>query len=410
MNTATRDRAARHRTALGFLFLNVGHFFDHFLMLVFATVAALHLSQAWGLSYAELIPYATPGFVAFGLFAIPAGWLADKWSRERMMCIFFLGAGIAAMGTAVATTPVHIGIGLFIIGVFAAIYHPVGLPMVIQGRQRTGVVLAINGVWGNLGVACAALVTGFVMDVAGWRWAFVVPGMLCFACGIAYAWFLSQPAAADDEARVAAAGKPKSTPSDLPVGLLVRILLVVFFTTALGGLIFQSTTFALPKVFDERLTDLASSATGVGGYAFVVFALAAGGQLVVGYLLDRRRLRSVFLVVAAMQSLLFFVMQQLSGPMALLVSIGFMLVVFGQIPINDVLLGRITRSEWRSRMFACRYVVTLSVMASAVPLIAWVHATWGFERLFIVLGVAASLVFAAVLSLPRELGEPKPQT
>jgi len=175
-------------------------------------------------------------------------------------------------------------------------------------------------------------------------------------------------------------------------------------------LIFQSTTFALPKVFDERLTDLASSATGVGGYAFVVFALAAGGQLVVGYLLDRRRLRSVFLVVAAMQSLLFFVMQQLSGPMALLVSIGFMLVVFGQIPINDVLLGRITRSEWRSRMFACRYVVTLSVMASAVPLIAWVHATWGFERLFIVLGVAASLVFVAVLSLPRELGEPKPQT
>ena len=33
----------------------------------------------------RLVPYATPAYIAFGLCAIPAGWLADKWSRERMM-------------------------------------------------------------------------------------------------------------------------------------------------------------------------------------------------------------------------------------------------------------------------------------------------------------------------------------
>ncbi|MEM8744250.1 MAG: MFS transporter, partial [Pseudomonadota bacterium] len=96
-----------------FAFLNVGHFLDHFFMLVFATVAALTLTREWGLSYAQLIPYATPGFVAFGICAIPAGWLADKWSRRGMMAVFFIGIGVCSILTALAETPMQIGIALF---------------------------------------------------------------------------------------------------------------------------------------------------------------------------------------------------------------------------------------------------------------------------------------------------------
>ena len=147
------------RQQLDFLFLNLGHFLDHLFMLIFATVAALKLTNDWGMSYAELIPYATPGFIAFGLCALPAGWLADKWSREGMMTLFFFGIGIASMLTAMASTPMEIGAGLFLIGVFGAIYHPVGLAMVVQGRTRTGIPLAINGIFGNMGVASAALLT-----------------------------------------------------------------------------------------------------------------------------------------------------------------------------------------------------------------------------------------------------------
>ena len=178
------------RRQLEFLFLNAGHFFDHLIILIFAAVAALALAREWGMGYAQLIPYATPGFVAFGLFAVPAGWLADKWSREGMMLLFFLGIGIAAVLTALADTPLQIGLGLFVIGMFGAIYHPVGLAMVVQGRTKTGMPLAVNGVFGNLGVGCAALITGFLIDQTGWRSAFVWPGVVCIVLGLAYALFL----------------------------------------------------------------------------------------------------------------------------------------------------------------------------------------------------------------------------
>ena len=129
------------RDRLNFFYLNLGHFLDHLFTLVFATVAALALVKEWGLSYAELVPYATPGFIAFGLFSLPAGRLADKWSRHGMMVVFFIGIGIASIATGFAQSPLQIGILLFIVGILAAIYHPVGLAMVVDGPRRRAPVL-----------------------------------------------------------------------------------------------------------------------------------------------------------------------------------------------------------------------------------------------------------------------------
>jgi MFS family permease len=385
-----------------FVFLNIGHFYDHLFMLIFATVAALTLSREWAMSYAELIPYATPGFVAFGVCTVPAGWLADKWSRKGMMFVFFIGIGLSALFTALSESPLQIGMGLLAIGLFAAIYHPVGLALVVQGRKNTGLPLAMNGIFGNMGVACAALLTGFLIDHTGWGSAFVWPGIVSIATGIAYALLLyvvRGTGAKEDHSR--APVKKAIETKGMERRLLARVFVIIFFSTAVGGLVFQSTTFALPKVFDERLAELAVSATLVGWYAFMVFAIAAFGQLVVGYLVDHYSIRSVFALAAALQAVFFAVMPGLTGWRALGVAMAFMLVVFGQIPINDVLISRITRSEWRSRVYGFRYIVTFSVMASSVPLIAWIHAHWGFDSLFTILSAAAACIFLSVLMLPR---------
>ena len=300
---------------LNFAFLNVGHFLDHLFMLIFAAVAALRLTEEWGMSYAALIPYATPGFIAFGICALPAGWLADKWSREGMMVIFFVGIGASSIATALANTPFEIALGLLAIGAFAAIYHPVGLAMVVHGREKTGVPLAVNGVFGNLGVAAAALITGYFIDTGGWRNAFVLPGIISIGLGAIYAAVVWAGRGRRAAERMVEAGAPSATRGAASVerAVFVRLFSIIMLTTAIGGIIFQGTTFTLPKIFDERLTELAGSATAIGGYAFLVFSIAAIAQLYVGYLLDRHSARTVFAYVAGLQAVFFAVMYQLTG-------------------------------------------------------------------------------------------------
>lgn len=392
-----------------FLFLNIGHFLDHLFMLLFASVAALRLSSEWGMGYAELIPYATPGFIAFGVCAIPAGWLADKWSSEGMMTIFFIGIGISSIFSGLANSPLQIAVTLGLVGIFAAIYHPVGLAMIVRNQQKTGVRLAINGVFGSMGVACAALVTGLLIDHIGWRSAFYVPGVISVVLGIMYLKIVvaddrlsPAPQKAEPEATQHNIHSSTAQSNVVSTGILVRVFGIIFFTTALGGLIYQSTTFSLPKLFDERLVGLGVSASIIGWYTFLVFALAATAQLVIGYLVDRYSIRLVFVFVALSQVIFLGAMTRLSGLGALIGAFAFMFFVFGQVPINDVLVGRMAKSEWRSRVYALRYLITFSVMASTVPLIGWIHSTWGFDRLFWLLAVAASLILIAVLQLPGQ--------
>lgn len=392
-----------------FLLLNAAHFLDHLFMLVFATLAALALSAEWGLEYSQLIPYATPGFVAFGAFALPAGWLADRWSRHGMIAVFYIGIGISAILAALANTPLQMSMGLFLIGVFAAIYHPVGIALVLEGHARNGIRIAVNGVWGNMGVACAALLTAWLIDSSGWRSAFVWPGIVSIILGGLYlvcAKRLGQIGAGREISSQQAVPK-KGKVNEGAHKNLVRVLVVVFLTTALGGLLFQSTTFALPKVLAERADDLAISATLVGQLAFVAFFAGSMGQLVVGYLIDRISPRRIFMTVAAMQVVCFSIAVNAHGKFAMIAAIGYMLAVFGQIPINDILVGRITRPEIRSRILGIRYTITLLVMACSIPLIAAIHLDYGFSALFKILAVAAAMILLLVSLLPLNLG-PKP--
>ena len=406
------------RARIHFLFLNIGHFLDHLFTLIFATVAALALTREWGMSYAELVPYATPGFVAFGLFSLPAGWLSDRWSRYGMMSVFFIGIGLASIFTAFASTPFQIMLLLFFVGVLAAIYHPVGLAMVVESAKAsgTGQAIAINGVWGNLGVGSAALITGFLIDNGGWRAAFVLPGLVSIAIGIAY-FIFSRPEMAAEQAekaakRAAAASAPPKAASPEQHAdqrlrqILLRLSIIIFCTAALSSIVFQSTTFALPKVLDERMGGIAGSATVVGWLAFVVFAIASMAQLVVGRLLDTLGPRIVFMIVAAMQVLFFLLMPGLTDWTALAVALGFMLGAFGQIPINDYMIGRMARSEFRGAVYGARYVVSFVALAAALPLIAWVHGNWGFDALFRILAATAAIIFLFVSMIPRKLPVP----
>lgn len=336
-----------------------------------------------------------------------------------MMCVFFVGIGLAAILTSLATSPLQIGLGLFLIGVFGAIYHPVGLAIVTMKWRDTGMRIAFNGVWGNLGVASAALITGFLVDYSGWRMAFVLPGLVSIAVGFAY-FLLRRESINVERAAAKAANTSKGIKLDPAVrNLMIRVSVIVFVTAAVSSLIFQSTTFALPKIFDERLQGLVAAAsswlsgasevgesgiaTTVGALAFLVFAIASMAQMAVGKMLDIYGPRRVFMIVALIQIVFFAAMPGLTDLAALVVALGFMLGAFGQIPINDFMIGKMASGTARARVYAVRYVVSFTVLAASLPFIGFVYGNWGFDTLFLILAAAAAVLLFAVTLLPRRL-------
>lgn len=376
-------------------YLNAGHLLDHLFMLIFPTVV-LALSQEWNRPYSELLPLSMGAFIAFGAGSIPAGWLADHWSRFGMMVMFFIGIGAASILTGFAQEPWHIAACLTLIGMFAAIYHPVGIAMLVANETtRLGRTLGVNGVWGNFGVAFAALVSGALAQWFGWRTAFIVPGILSIAVGVAF-YFAGRGITVG---KTAAKGPgPK-----LPMAVLARIFVIIAITTSIGGLIFNATTVSMPKLFDERLNALTNTTLGIGVLVCIVYMIAAMAQLLVGRLIDSQHIKNVFVAVTALQIPLLLLAGVSQDVVMLIVAVAMMFFVFGQIPINDAMIARYTADEWRARAYAVRYVVSFSASTMAVPLIAWVHARYGdLQPLYVVLGVLALALVGAALAFPGE--------
>ncbi len=373
-------------------FLNLGHLLDHLVMLVFPT-AVVALGREWGRSYSELLPLAIGGFIAFGAFAIPAGWLADHWSRYRVMVIFYFGIGASLFLTGFSQSPWHIAAGLMLTGAFAAIYHPVGIAMLVASPAKMGRTLGWNGLWGNLGLAAAALFTGALVDFAGWRAAFFVPGLACIAAGAGFLLLVRDP------------GKVKK--SSKGIGLHIdgrtmgRIFAVLLVATACGGIIFNSTTVSMPKVFDERLQALTQTNFGVGVLVAIVYTVAAFAQVAMGALSDRFELKRLMIGVALAQIPLLALAANLQGWAMLGAAVLMMLAVFGQIPLNDAIVGRYCADEFRARVLAVRYVVSLGVASVAVPMIAVLHRSeGGFSNVFLLLAALAAGMLAVSLYFP----------
>jgi MFS family permease len=375
-------------------FLNVAHTLDHLLLLIFPTVV-LAIADEWRRPYGELLPLATGAFFAFGAGSLPSGWLADRWSRAGMIRVFFFGIGGATILTGLATGPVSLAIGLTLIGVFASIYHPVGIAMLVSGKTNVGRTLGVNGVYGNTGLAFAALLAGALADFIHWRAAFIVPGLATIAIGIAFAATVREAPQPE-----AAAGKPQVR---FPRAVLARVFAVLCVAVIANGIIFNATTVAMPKVFDERLKALTDTTFGIGLLVCITYLIAAMAQLVVGGLIDRRPLKGVFVAVVLAQVPLLFAAAALSNYAMLAVAIVMMFSVFGQIPINDAMVARYTAEEWRARAYALRYVVSFVGSAAAVPLVAYIYSRTGdFQSLFVLLSALAGLSLAAALAFPGE--------
>ena len=377
------DADAARRVSIAFL--NWAHALDHFVMLIFPTVV-IGLELVYARPYSELIVLSTASFVAFGVCSLPAGWLADHWNRRNMMVLFYFGCGASLVAAAFAPNLMMLALALFALGVFAAIYHPVGMAMLIEASKARGRTLAFNGVCGNLGAALAAGITAVLASIFGWRGAFLVPAGLCIGTGAAYLWLV-----ADDGRHVSTR---KSVPEVALPRALAILMLVLFIIVALAaGITFNTMSVSLPKIVDERLGKDVPLIM-VGGLATAVFLCGALAQLAVGRLVERVAPHVVFAIVAVLTFLGVLWAAYATGP-ALMAALALtMAATYGQVTVNDMVIARYTADRWRGRIYAVRYFLIFVSSGAAVAAIAFLHSRGGFA---LVLGATA--VIALVFSI-----------
>ena len=381
--TAALDDRARRRS-IGFL--NWAHFLDHYVILIFPTVV-IGLEAVYGRSYGELLVLSTAAFTAFGLFALPSGWLADKWSRRNMIAVYYFGTGICCALVAASDSFETLAIALFGVGLFAAIYHPVGTPMVVDAAVTRGRTMAFNGICGNIGVSIASGCTAVIAAALGWRYAFLIPAVIFVLSGFAYLKFVPDdrpprgagagPGCRAEQSAHHRGGDPVPHPGVLGRAGVQR----AHHHAAEAGR-------AAPRLrslaeHSRRARDLLCSCAA----AWRSSPWAAWSS---GWCRISSCRRSPPFRWSASCSRYWTSGWWLLPSLALAVA-----AIYGQVTVNDLVLARYTPAGWRGRIYAIRFFL---IFTMAGP------AAWGIGRLYeqggfnVVLGVGAVIAALGALN------------
>lgn len=376
------------------LLLNFGHAIDHMFLLVFATAVTAIAADFGFARWEDLMPWSVGAAFMFGMASIPAGRLGDLWGRRAMMLIFWFGMGASMLLIAATQNVWQMAAALTLMGIFSAIYHPVGIPMLLRHAKNPGATIGFNGLVGNLGIAAAAVTTGLLVKYFGWRMAFVIPGLISIAAGVVFALI------APDEPESPA--HRTSGKFALPPEVLSRILPVMTVTAMTGSIVFNLSTNGNQQLLTERFTGLIEDPAVLSALLGGVYVVASLSQLVVGRLIDRYPLKRIFFIVILAQAPLFALAAVSNGWALLLLQLGFMVFVFGAVPFNDAIMVRYVDDHMRSRISGMRLAISFGFSSLAIWALGPVVKAAGFETLLFAMAVIALLTLAVVSLLPGE--------
>lgn len=385
-------------------FINLAHFFCHYCLLILPTAVLVMAYQGsvFGEAYGPILALATTMFVLYGLFALPQGWIAARLGRPRLISVFYLGTGASMVASAFAQSGAMLAAALAATGFFAAIYHPIGTAMLVEAAgDRPGRAIGLNGVSGNFGVALAPVLTAFLARSFGWQLAFLLPGVACIGAGLI--WMrLKLP--------VSGASRASKPFPVIPRAIVRRAVISLLLIAAVSGLVFNAFTLLLPKLMQERLAADPSLVPLVGAAAFVATLFGGLTQITVGRLIDRVRLRRVFLPMGLVLAPALVALAYVQGWMVLPVAAMVAAVLFGQVTINETMTARYIAPGLRTRMYSVRFFVGFLGSAASAPLISRLYEATGTLRASVlVLAAFAVITLVCALLFPDRAEELQPE-
>ncbi|MBV9248269.1 MAG: MFS transporter [Acetobacteraceae bacterium] len=393
MNPATRQ----------IMFINTAHALTHYALLILPTaVLAMAIPGGpFGAEYGPVLALATGMFVLYGLCSLPQGWLMQRLGRKSLMAAFFFGTGASLLAAGFAPGPATLAIALGGAGLFTAIYHPIGTTMLVEAAgDKPGRVIGVNGVFGNLGVALAPIVTAFLAAQCGWRAAFLGPGVVCISVGLLW---LRWPVAESFHHYATRPFPP------IPPHLVRRAVVVLMLIAIVSGLVFNSFTLLIPKLMQERLPSDPRLLPVIGAAVFLVTLCGALTQFSVGRMIDRTTLKRVFLPISVVLAPAMAALSYAHGwvvlPLAGIVAAS----IFGQVTVNETMAARYISPALRARIYSVRFFVGFLGAAASAPVVAVLHERTGsLAMAVLVLAVFAVVTLGCALFFPDRPEELRP--
>jgi len=380
-----------------------GHFFTHFFTLAFPAIA-IPLTTAFAMPLEDVVRLSFWMYLLYGVLALPFGLAADRWRAKPMLVfgIALMGAGLVVAGS--FPRPAVLATAMAFVGVGASIYHPAGLALISRTVRQRGVAMGVNGVFGNLGIALAPLITGFLSWVFGWQAALIVMG----AAGIVTAAWL-QTFHVDESIRPEA--KPVAH-DGVPPRDMARYFAILCVALVLGGIAYRGNMLLLPAYLEINTTFLANLLDRLPfsrGHSTATFAatvlssvvLFGGlfGQIVGGRLADRMELRRAYLLFHAASFPFILAMAFTGNAVLVACAVGYEFFSLGMQPIENSLIAGMTPDRWRSTSYAVKFMLTFGVGAFAVQLIAPIKQSYSLEMVYVFLAAVVFLLVSSIAAL-----------
>ena len=378
-----------------------GHFQSHYNMLVFPSVV-LPLTALLNLPLAAVLGLSLWQYLLFGLTALPWGLACDRFGAKPVMMIFFLGSGICGLAAAlVVDDPLLLSLALAGVGLFSGCYHPAGLGLVARGVKRIARGMAFNGIFGNLGLGAAPLITGLVVWLWGLRAAFVALAVLNLVGFALMAIFpLDEPTRAQGQEARSAKG-------------LVAPFLILLMAMMLGGITYRGLTVSLPTYLELNAPVLLTWFQAVGGagvsgnlmatvVASFVLTVGAAGQYFGGWVGERLDPRLGYLTFHAISIPAVFLMAWATDLPLVILAMIYVFFLLGMQPMENTLVSRLSPPAFQHTAYGTKFIFTFGVGAFAVKAAGWAEAAWGLGSIYTGLGcVTLVLVGVIVLLISR---------
>ena len=350
--------------------------------------------KEFGLSLIQITSIGTAFYFLFGAGAIPSGAIGDRWSDEGVLIIFLIGASLSSFLVGYSKSVVAFAISLCLLGAFISLYHPVGFSLLSRGVRGRGKAMGLHGIAGNVGLAGAPLLAGFIAAEFSWRYVYylmALPGIV-----VGFVLFLFRlDFKAEGVVREAVA-------TQVEKDINWPLLILLFVAMGLSGFINQGVMTILPTYFSTRIGYLSLPAIAKGGlFTTVVLAVGAIGQYVGGHLSDRARPDRLYLYFYLLSlPFMLIIGFALNLPLVLAAS-AFAIFHFANQPVETTLIAENTPTSWRSRSYGLMFAMIFGFGSLSAVVSGFIGENLGLPTVFFILSAVIAIGATVIFALGR---------